>query len=128
MILIQVSLKRTVILTDSFSSSSDDSMSTSTGSLVGGVLFPLDETGLVIMDLFAPPTFKAFDSGVKGSGKEDVGEESASDSDAIENGLVWGFAPLLLRVALDPLPNQDIKLFCFMFSLLGIALGAMRND
>ena len=52
-------------------SSSDDTISTSIGSLVGGVLLPLDEAEPPIADEFNARKFMDLDSGVHGSWEED---------------------------------------------------------
>jgi hypothetical protein len=97
-------------------------MSTSIGSLVGGVLLPLNEP---IADEFNARKSTDLDSGVHGSWEEDNWDEDASRFEAVGANLAEGFVVFAFGVAFGPLANQDIKLFCFIGSAWGLELGAM---
>lgn len=89
-------------------------MSTSTGSLVGGVsfelCFPSEETELAAADDGSTRWSVFLDSGV-------TGVATLGGRDAVF-GVGLGFSA-------EPFENQPIRLFCFMFSVDGFALGAM---
>lgn len=96
-------------------------MSTSIGSLVGGVLPPRDDLAPATADEFPCRASKILPSGVFGSVGDDDGID-ASDFPFVLMGFGVVEAPARGAVGLS-FPKKDIRLFCFIAS--GLDVGGM---